>query len=161
MRAFDFSPLFSSTVGFDRVFELLEEASKFSSPANWPPYDIVKADDEHYRVVMAVAGFSPEELEIVAEPDMLVVRGQRRAQQNGTQVLHRGLAQGSFERRFELAYHVKVSSANLQDGLLTIELVRELPEAMKPRRIEIQATSPGQLYSPANQVEHSSQKAAA
>ena len=163
MRTVDFSPLFSSTVGFDRVFDLLEEAANLSTSANWPPYDIVKLDDDHYRIVMAVAGFSPEELDITAQPEMLIVRGQRQAQaqENGSQVLHRGLAEGFFERRFELADYVNASSAKLDNGLLTIELVRELPEAKKPRRIEIQAASPRKLDSPTKQVEHGSQRAAA
>lgn len=139
MRSFDFAPLFRSTVGFDRIFDLLEDDGRLSNVVSWPPYDIVKTGDDSYRIVMAVAGYSHDELNVVAEPNMLVVAGYKQAPQNGTQLLHQGLANGGFERRFELADYVKVSNASLENGLLTIELVRELPEAMKPRRIEIQA----------------------
>jgi molecular chaperone IbpA len=161
MRSLDFSPLFSSTVGFDRFFDLLQNASQSAAPANWPPYDIVKSDDDRYRIVMAVPGYSPEELNIVAEPGMLIVSGQRQAPDDRVELLHNGLVQDAFERRFELADYVKVSGAKLDSGLLAIELVRELPEAMKPRRIEIQAQASAKTGSPAPQVEHSSSKAAA
>ncbi|WP_159711807.1 Hsp20 family protein [Geminicoccus flavidas] len=134
--ALDFTPLFRSTIGFDRVFDLLDSASRLQAIDNWPPYDIVKTGEDAYRISMAVAGFSKDELDLTQEPNLLVVSGSKPGQDDG-QYLHRGIAGRAFQRRFELADHVKVKAANLENGLLTIDLVRELPEAMKPRRIEI------------------------
>jgi molecular chaperone IbpA len=136
--AFDFSPLFRSTVGFDRVFDLLDNASRVSSFDNWPPYDIVKTGDDQYRVTLAVAGFGDNELNVTQERNLLLVSGEKAAAED-TQYLHRGIAGRSFQRRFELADHVRVVGANLSNGLLTIDLKREIPEAMKPRRIDIKA----------------------
>ena len=133
---FDFSPLFRSTVGFDRLLNTLENANRLEAVEAWPPYDIVKAGEDQYRITMAVAGFTPEELTLDHEPNLLVVSGQKAGEENA-QYLHRGIAHRDFRRRFELADHVKVTGANLADGLLTIDLVREIPEEMKPRRIEI------------------------
>jgi molecular chaperone IbpA len=134
----DFSPLFRSSIGFDRVFDLLENADRTSAVDNWPPYDIEKTDDDQYRIRMAVAGFSQDELKIAQEQNLLVVTGAKSGDDN-RQYLHRGIATRSFARRFELADHVNVAGASLDNGLLTIELVREIPEEMKPRRIEIRA----------------------
>ncbi len=134
----DFSPLFRSSVGFDRVFDLLENADRTAAIDNWPPYDIEKTGDDQYRIRMAVAGFAQDELKIAQEPNLLVVTGAKSGDDNG-QYLHRGIATRLFARRFELADHVKVAGASLENGLLTIELVREIPEEMKPRRIEILA----------------------
>ncbi len=139
---FDFSPLYRSSIGFDRVFDLLDNASRVSSIDNWPPYDIAKSGDDTYRIQMAVAGFAPEELSITSEPNLLVVTGAKSGTSDGD-YLHRGIATRDFSRRFELADHVKVSNASLINGLLTIELQREIPEAMKPRRIAITAAGPG------------------
>ena len=136
--AFDFSPLFRSTVGFDRLAHLLENAARFE-PTNWPPYNIEKAGEDAYRITMAVAGFSPDEIEVVAKPNLLTVSGQKARTEDGVQFLHRGIATRSFRQSFELADYVKVADAKLDNGLLMIELVREVPEAMKPRRIEIKA----------------------
>jgi molecular chaperone IbpA len=133
----NFSPLFRSTIGFDRVFDLLENASRSQSFESWPPYDIVRTSDDSYRITMAVAGFSDAELSITHQPNLLIVAGNK-PEEDGD-YLHRGIPGSSFERRFELADHVKVSEANLQNGLLTIVLVRELPEEMKPRKIAIKA----------------------
>ena len=133
---FDFSPLYRSSIGFDRIFGAIEAASRLDPPGNWPPYDIVKTDDDDYRITMAVAGFSRGELTITHEPNLLVVSGQKAGQDNG-QYLHHGIPERTFQRRFELADHVKIVAANLENGLLTVDLKRELPEAMKPRRIEI------------------------
>lgn len=133
---FDFAPLYRSSIGFDRVFGALETANRQDPPGNWPPYDIIKTDDDDYRITMAVAGFSPDELAITQEPNLLMVSGQKAGQDNG-QYLHHGIAECTFQRRFELADHVKIVAANLENGLLTVDLKRELPEAMKPRRIEI------------------------
>jgi molecular chaperone IbpA len=145
--AFDFSPFYRSSVGFDRVFDLLDNASRVSSIDNWPPYDISKTGDDTYRIQMAVAGFSAAELSLTAEPNLLVVTGEKPGSTDG-EYLHRGIATRGFSRRFELADHVKVAGANLADGLLTIELRREIPEAMKPRRITINTTP-----APAQQLE--------
>ena len=133
----NFSPLFRSTIGFDRVFDLLENASRTDSFESWPPYDIVRMSEDSYRITMAVAGFSESELSITHQPNLLIVAGDKPEQQ--ADYLHRGIPGTSFERRFELADHLKVTGADLQDGLLTIMLVREVPEEMRPRRIAIKA----------------------
>ncbi|SEL81002.1 molecular chaperone IbpA [Bosea lupini] len=133
---FDFSPLYRSSIGFDRLFHALEAANRQDSAGNWPPYDIVKTGDDDYRITMAVAGFARDELTITHEPNLLMVSGQQAGQDNG-RYLHHGIAERAFQRRFELADHVKVVAADLENGLLTVDLKRELPEEMKPRRIEI------------------------
>ncbi|SCW60861.1 molecular chaperone IbpA [Rhizobium mongolense subsp. loessense] len=133
---FDFSPLFRSSVGFDRMLNALEAASQTVPAENWPPYDIVKSGEDDYRIVMAVAGFSQDDLSITHEQNMLIVSGEK-ADKDAIQYLHRGIPSHMFERRFELADYVKVTAAKLVDGLLTIDLNREIPEEMKPRRIEI------------------------
>ena len=135
---FDFTPLFRSSIGFDRMLNALEAASRVESIDNWPPYDIAKLGEDDYRITMAVAGFSQDELTITQEQNMLMVSGQKPGEDN-SQFLHRGIAWRAFQRRFELADHVKVASASLVNGLLTIDLKREIPEEMKPRRIEITA----------------------
>ncbi|KAB2680970.1 Hsp20 family protein [Brucella pseudintermedia] len=135
---FDFSPLFRSSVGFDRMLNALEAASRVESIDNWPPYDIAKLGEDDYRITMAVAGFSQKDLTISQEQNMLMVAGQK-ADEDNVQYLHRGIAGRAFQRRFELADHVKVVGASLTDGLLTIDLKRQIPEEMKPRRIEIVA----------------------
>jgi molecular chaperone IbpA len=134
----NFSPLFRSTIGFDRVFDLLENASRTQSFDSWPPYDIVRASEDSYRITMAVAGFTESELAVTHEPNLLVVTGDKPEQEGD--YLHRGIPGTSFERRFELADHVKVVNANLLNGLLTIDLVREVPEEMKPRKIAIKGS---------------------
>jgi molecular chaperone IbpA len=137
--AFDFSPLYRSSIGFDRIFNLLENAPQAFD--NWPPYDIERRGENAYRVTIAVAGFSEDELDISHEPNLLVVTGQRKEPEE-VEYLHRGLAARPFARRFELADHMKVAGTSLRNGLLTIDLVREVPEEMKPRRIAI-ATADG------------------
>nr|WP_029350704.1 Hsp20 family protein [Mesorhizobium ciceri] len=132
----DFTPLFRSSVGFDRIFNMLENASRVSTIDNWPPYDIAKIGEDDYRITMAVAGFSQDELTITHQPNMLVVSGSQAGEDNG-EYLYRGIAGRAFERRFELADHVKVAGASLENGLLTVDLKREIPEEMKPRRIAI------------------------
>jgi len=134
--SFDFSPFYRSSIGFDRVFDLLESAARGQPADNWPPYDIAKTGDDAYRISMAVAGFAQDELTISTKPNLLVVTGEKAEEATG-EYLHRGIANRSFNRQFELADHVKVTGANLVNGLLTIELRREIPEEMKPRRIEI------------------------
>lgn len=135
---FDFTPLFRSSIGFDRMLHALEAASRVETIDNWPPYDIAKLDENDYRITMAVAGFSQDDLTITQEQNMLMVSG-KKAGEDGGRYLHRGIAGREFQRRFELADHVKVVGASLADGLLTVDLRREIPEEMKPRRIEIAA----------------------
>ena len=138
MRGYDFSPYRRSTVGFDRLFDFLETAGR-AEQDNYPPFDIEKLSDDQYRITLAVAGFRREDIDITALQNMLVITG-RRANENRAKdgnFLHVGIATRAFERRFELADFVRVTSADLADGLLTIELVREVPEAMKPRKVEI------------------------
>ena len=137
----DFSPFYRSSIGFDRIFNMLENASAPQNADNWPPYDIAKLEEDAYRIVLAVAGFSEDELTITHQPNMLVIEGAK-TETREVQYLHHGLALRSFARQFELADHVKVAQANLENGLLTIELEREIPEALKPRRIQIQEASP-------------------
>ncbi|WP_184376268.1 Hsp20 family protein [Rhizobium sp. BK619] len=132
----DFSPLFRSSIGFDRMLNVLEAASRVETTDSWPPYDIVKSGEDAYRIAMAVAGFTLDELTITQEQNMLFVSGQK-ANADDVQYLHRGIAGHSFQRRFELADHVKVVGAVLVNGLLTIDLKREIPEEAKPRQIAI------------------------
>jgi molecular chaperone IbpA len=145
MRTLDFAPLYRSVVGFDRLASLLDAAS--SEAANgYPPYNIERTDENAYRVEMAVAGFRPEELNIEVKENLLTVQGRKTANDEGRRFLHRGLAERNFERRFQLADYVVVTEAKLADGLLSISLKRELPEALKPRRVEITTAQPqGQL----------------
>jgi molecular chaperone IbpA len=156
--AYDFSPLSRSSIGFDRIFDLLENAARVPTPDNWPPYNIEKTGQDQYRITMAVAGFAPEELDLVVQPNLLVVSGQKQGQEH-TEYLYRGIATRSFERRFELADHVQVKGASLDNGLLTVELVREIPEEMKPRRIEVQAPKALGSGEQPQQVEHLHQAA--
>ena len=139
MRSFDFTPYRRSTIGFDRLFEFLENASREQAD-NYPPYDIEKLSDDSYRITLAVAGFSAADIDITARQNMLVVTG-RKAENRGKDgnYIHMGIATRAFERRFELADFVRVEAADMKDGLLSIELIREIPEAMKPRKIDINA----------------------
>lgn len=132
----DFSPLHRSSIGFDRVFDLLETAARTPQPDHWPPFDSVKVSEDQYRITMAVAGFTRDDLEIQIQNNLLTVSGERKTDHVG-EVLHRGIANRPFTRRFELAEHMHVLSATLRDGLLVIELKRELPESLKPRTVPI------------------------
>ena len=136
MRTIDFSPLYRSVVGFDRLADLLDTATA-DAASGYPPYNIERTDENAYRVEIAVAGFKPEELNIEVKENLLTVSGRKTANDEPRRYLHRGLAERDFERRFQLADYVVVTDANLSDGLLQIALKRELPEALKPRRIEI------------------------
>jgi molecular chaperone IbpA len=137
MRGPDFTPYRRSTVGFDRLFDFLESASR-AEQDNYPPFDIEKLSDDSYRITLAVAGFKREDIDIVAQQNMLVITGRRAENRNRDgNFLHVGIATRAFERRFELADFVRVTAADLRDGLLSIELIREIPEAMKPRKIDI------------------------
>ncbi|WP_030539441.1 Hsp20 family protein [Sphingobium sp. DC-2] len=133
---FDFTPYRRSTVGFDRLFDLLETSARGDGDG-YPPFDIVREGDDNYRIMLAVAGFRPDEIEIVAQQNLLTVAGRKTDEDDGRHYLHRGIATRSFERRFQLADFVEVRSASFEHGLLTIQLQRVVPEAMKPRRIEI------------------------
>lgn len=134
---YDLSPLYRSMIGIDRVADLVLAAAQTAAEPTYPPYDIEKTGEDAYRVTLAAAGFSPTDLEITAQANLLVVTGRRSAQGEPRQYLHRGIPGGDFEKRFELADHVVVKSADFADGVLKIDLVRELPEALKPRRIAI------------------------
>ena len=133
MRTYDFTPFYRSTVGFDRLFDLLDSGAR----ADWPPYDIEKVGEDQYRISMAVAGFSSDEIEITQQGSDLLVTGQKASGNSDQEFLHRGLANRAFKQSFSLADHVSVTNAGLENGLLVIELVRELPEQLKPRRIPI------------------------
>lgn len=137
MRSTEFAPLFRSTVGFDRLFDMLENSAR----TEWPPYNIEKKSENAYRITMAVAGFRPEEVALTQHGAELTVTGQRKPEESDRQILHRGLAVGNFKQVFKLADYVKVANASLENGLLSIELAREIPEELKPRRIEITSGS--------------------
>jgi molecular chaperone IbpA len=137
MRAYDFSPLFRSTVGFDRVFQLLDSVNSDMGSNGYPPYNIEKVGENGYRITLAVAGFTDKEIEIVQQENALKVSGKIAAKDEQNSFLHRGIAARAFERRFEVADHVRVTDAKLENGLLHIELVREIPEEKKPRVIPV------------------------
>jgi molecular chaperone IbpA len=141
MRSFDFSPFARSSIGFDRMFSALEDSLRSpGADSGWPPYDIVRVGDAEYRVDLAVAGFSPEELSIITQQNVLVVEGKKAAPQ-GPEFLHRGIKSDGFLHRFNLADFVKVRSADYAHGILSINLVREVPEEAKPRQVTIGAGS--------------------
>ena len=164
-NAFDLSPYRRSTVGFDRLFDFLENAARSEPAENYPPFDIEKLGDDRYRITLAVAGFRQDEIEITARQNLLVISGRKAEGRNKDgNYLHLGIATRSFERRFELADFVRVGDAELRDGLLSIELVREIPEAMKPRTIPINGGSTETIEAHndrAERVEASSETAAA
>jgi molecular chaperone IbpA len=157
-NTFDFTPLFRSTIGFDHMLDTLESASRVASIDSWPPYDIVRTSEDDYRISMAVAGLTEADLTVTQEQNMLLVAGHKSGQEASGQYLHRGIAARAFQRRFELADHVKVVGASLVNGLLTIELKRELPEEMKPCRIAI-ATSEALPKAGKKQIEAEKQAA--
>ena len=136
MNRLDFTPYRRTTVGFDRLFDLLERQARLNGGDNWPPFNIERQGDDAYRITLAVAGFKPADIDITAQQNLLVVKGAR-AEAEGKDFVHVGIANRSFERRFELADFVRVEQADLADGLLTIDLVREVPEAMKPKKIHV------------------------
>lgn len=137
MRDFDFSPLFRSAIGFDRFPSLFDAAQRTSEGDGYPPYNIEKTDAESYRITMAVAGFTADDLNVEVRDGVLIIKGVGAKEDGERKYLHRGIARRAFERRFQLADHVEIKSADLVNGLLNIELRRELPEAMKPRTIQI------------------------
>jgi molecular chaperone IbpA len=139
MSRLDFTPYRRSTVGFDRLFDLLENQARSSSGDNYPPFNIARRGEDDYRITLAVAGFRPGDIEITAQANLLVVQGRKREDEgaDGSELLHVGIANRGFERRFELADYVRVENADLADGLLIIDLVREVPEAMRPKKIAV------------------------
>lgn len=145
MRQFDFTPYRRSTIGFDRLFDMLEASARQAQSENYPPFNLERVADDRYRITLAVAGFRREEIEVTGQQNLLLVKGRKEENENNLgSYLHVGIANRSFERRFELADFVRVDSAALKDGLLTIELVREIPEAMKPKTIAISDGAAGQ-----------------
>ncbi|HEY8963315.1 MAG TPA: Hsp20 family protein [Alphaproteobacteria bacterium] len=137
LATLDFSPLFRSMIGFDRLADLLD--TQMATTNAYPPYNIEKKGDDDYQISMAVAGFGSEDLDVTVENGTLIVRGEKVMKENdeGKTYLHRGIATRTFEQRFQLADHVEVADANLKDGMLTIDLHREVPERLKPRKIEV------------------------
>jgi molecular chaperone IbpA len=142
--SFDFAPYRRSTVGFDRLFDMLENSNAGQGQENYPPFDLIRLDENEYRIELAVAGFKSDEIDITAQQNVLLVSGRKKDEAEGkdSNYIYRGIATRSFERRFALADHIQVRGADLKDGLLAIELKREIPEAMKPRKIEIGGTQP-------------------
>lgn len=153
MNRFDFTPYRRTTVGFDRLFDLLENSSRATQNDNYPPFNIERLSDNEYKITIAVAGFTTDEIEIVAQQNTIVVSGSKEAESNDNRdFMHMGIANRNFERRFQLADHVQVVDAAMSDGLLNISLLREIPEALKPRKIAIS----GEGKSPA--IENQSKK---
>ena len=142
MSRLDFTPYRRSTVGFDRLFDLLESQARSQSGDNYPPFNIARSGEDNYRITLAVAGFRPGDIDITAQQNLLTVQGKKRDEvDDGSELLHVGIANRGFERRFELADFVRVERADLADGLLIIDLVREVPEAMKPKKIAVGSTT--------------------
>jgi molecular chaperone IbpA len=142
--AFDFAPYRRSTVGFDRLFDMLENSNLGQAQENYPPFDLIKKGENDYCIQLAVAGFTRDEIDITAQQNVLIVSGRKSEEneQKEGEFIYRGIANRSFERRFALADHIQVKGADLKDGLLSIDLVREIPEAMKPRKINIGGSAP-------------------
>lgn len=157
MRQFDFSPYRRSAIGFDRLFDMLEQAGRNTQGDNYPPFNLERLAEDRYRITLAVAGFKADEIDITAQQNLLVIAG-RKAEDSANDraaVLHLGIANRGFERRFELADFVRVETADLADGLLTVDLVREIPDAMKPRKVAIGTAQPAQA------IDHKDEAAAA
>ena len=142
MRNFDLTPLYRSTVGFDRLANILDNVTRTDSSSSYPPYNIEKTGEDAYRITIAVAGFTDDELTIEARDGQLVISGKKAETEAETNYLHRGIATRAFEKRFQLADHVRATDAITQNGLLHVDLVREIPEALKPRKIEIAKSRP-------------------
>lgn len=144
MRTFDFAPLYRSTVGFDRLFSMLDQVGGLESAPSYPPYNIERTGENAYRITVAVAGFGEPELSLEVNEDTLIIRGEKQVKTEGDkgEVLYQGIAARAFERRFQLADYVQVKGASLENGLLHVDLEREIPEAKKPRRIAIGGHTP-------------------
>ena len=150
MRDFDLTPIWRSTVGFDRLVDLIDNSLRLAGEDNYPPYNIARTGEDNYRISLALAGFKPEEITVTAEQNMLTVEG-RKVEKDDREYLYQGISARPFRHQFNLADYVGVKGATFEDGLLQIDLVRELPEAMKPRRIEIKSGPSG---SDNQQIEH-------
>lgn len=150
MRDFDLTPMWRSTIGFDRLFDLIDDSLRLQGQDNYPPYNITRVGEDHYRISLALAGFKPEEITVTAEQNMLTVEA-RKAEDGDHEYLFQGISGRPFRRQFNLADYVEVTGASLENGLLQIELMRKLPEAMKPRRIAIDAGAGNDQQ----QIEHS------
>jgi molecular chaperone IbpA len=150
MRDFDLTPVWRSTIGFDRLFDLIDDTRRLQGEDNYPPYDIARVGEDHYRISLALAGFKPDEITVTAEQNMLTVEG-RKAENGDHEYLFQGISGRPFRRQFSLADYVEVIGASFENGLLQIELMRQLPEAIKPRRIAIDAG----VSSDHQQIEHS------
>lgn len=137
MNRFDFTPYRRTMVGFDRLFDLLENQGRMNAGDNYPPFNIERRGEDAYRITLAVAGFKPADIEITAQQNLLVIQGKKGEDAAAGQFLHIGIANRSFERRFELADYVRVEDANIEDGMLTVDLIREVPDAMKPKKIPV------------------------
>jgi molecular chaperone IbpA len=159
MNRFDFTPYRRTMVGFDRLFDLLENQSRMNSGDNYPPFNIERRGEDAYRITLAVAGFKPADIEITAQQNLLVVQGKKGDDASAGQFLHVGIANRSFERRFELADYVRVDDANLEDGMLAIDLVREVPDAMKPKKIPVGTQKSLSVVSAAKDASGSSEAA--
>lgn len=159
MNRFDLTPYRRSMVGFDRLFDMLENQGRASTGDNYPPFNIEKTGSDAYRITLAVAGFRPADIDITAQHNLLIIQGKKSDDTAAGQFLHVGIAQRGFERRFELADYVKVTSADLENGLLVIDLEREVPEAMKPRKIAVGGKAPFSVVE--NEAEGTSDSAAA
>jgi molecular chaperone IbpA len=144
MRTYDFSPLWRSTIGFDRLFDLVETAQR-AGEDNYPPYNIERVSEDRYQISLAIAGFSPDEVSVTAEQNAVIVEGNK-ADKAEREYLYRGISARPFKRQFNLADYVQVQSASFENGLLKIELIREIPEAMKPRRIAINGAPSGNVH---------------
>jgi len=161
MDRFDFSPLFRSTIGFDRLTRLVDAATRVdNSSLAYPPYNIEKTGEDAYRLTMAVAGFSPGELDLTVQENSLLVTGKAKKEDEESRYLHRGIARRAFERRFSLADHIKIVGATIQDGMLHVDLAREVPEAAKPRKIQIGTGQPAPVTPAPSQEQVTQQHAA-
>jgi molecular chaperone IbpA len=160
MRTIDLTPLYRTIVGFDRMANLLETGARLDSAPGWPPYNIEQTGEDAYQIELAVAGFGPEDLSIDLKEGQLTVVGKKVASDEARTYLHRGIAERGFERRYQLADHVRVTGANLEHGLLTLTLVREVPEALKPRKIAINVGRPAASANDATLIEGEQTKAA-
>ena len=145
MRAFDFTPLYRSAIGFDRLAQLFDDAARAESQPSYPPYNIELVGEDKYQITMAVAGFDRSEIDIETERDALKITGRKQRDDTTRNFLHRGIASRNFEHTFRLADHVQVVGARMENGLLNIELKREVPEALKPRKIAIDGTAPSNV----------------
>jgi molecular chaperone IbpA len=144
MRTFDFSPLWRSTIGFDHLADLVDASLRQATDDNYPPYNIERSSEDHYRITLALAGFAPDDVSVTAEQNMLTIEGGK-ASKDEREYLYQGIAARPFRRVFNLADYVQVKEASFKDGLLTVDLARDIPEAMKPRRIAINGKAPQQI----------------